>query len=97
MAKRNVIAVPLDDGTVDVVDADCRRTGMGKSEFFRRLVAWYSSQDEVSRGVMLGTLPQSITTDVARVMLERIAAGGAAPNYQRRGGPGRPKGGKKSP
>ncbi len=83
MAKRNVFAVPVDAGDSAIVDADCLKSGMGKAEFFRRLLRWYSAQDDVVRGTVMATVPESVAVDVAKLVLERLAAGKPVPTFQK--------------
>ena len=54
-------------------------------EGMSRLIRWFIQQDDVIQGEVLGTIPESMRTDVARLMLQRMAAPDTAgkidPNY----------------
>lgn len=55
------------------VEQECKRLGMTKVALFSRLVAWFHSQDDVTRMAVLGMLPPSIAPDVAAAALKKLA------------------------
>lgn len=57
-----------------VIVAELKRCGMTKIELLSRVVSWYCQQDDVVRGAVAGIIPPSVAPDVARYVLERMAA-----------------------
>jgi hypothetical protein len=47
--------------------------GISQQEGVRRLFAWFCDQPDVIRAAVLGQLPKSVSSDVARMVLERMA------------------------
>lgn len=70
------IEIPAD--AMEVIDAECERTGMAKRDFVSRVFRWWGSQTDVIRGSILEHLPDSVRVDVARIVLERMAEEGAS-------------------
>lgn len=66
---------PVKPGTLTVVQSDCDRLGMSRRELVGRVLDWYGSQDDVTRGAVTETLPPSVAADAARLTLERLARG----------------------
>lgn len=73
MATRPRQGVQLDDETNRILNTLADTTGLGKGDIVRRLLQWLQSQDDVVRSAALGTLPESLRPDLARLLLERMA------------------------
>jgi hypothetical protein len=71
---RIVLEPALKGRVVDIFDAQ----GISQQEGIRRLLLWFCDQPDVIRAAVLGQLPASISADVARIVLERMAGVGSA-------------------
>jgi hypothetical protein len=76
--KRIVMNIEIPSDAMDVIDAECERTGMAKRDFVSRVFRWWGGQSDVIRGSILGHLPESVRQDVARIVLERMAGEASA-------------------
>lgn len=56
----------------DRVECSRERWGLSNLEFFARILEFFSTQDEVIQGHILGQVPESIREDVSRLILERM-------------------------
>ena len=54
------------------------RFGMSRAEALERLLAWVAESDDVVQAAVLGSLPESIAPDIARLVLEKMATPGAS-------------------
>ena len=68
------IQVYVSPETKKMIKAISTRTGMTQTAIFTRLLIWFELQDDVLQQAVLGQLPPSIRPDVARIVLERMAA-----------------------
>jgi hypothetical protein len=66
------IEVPPD--AMAVIDGECGMSGMAKREFVSRVFRWWAAQTDVVRGSILESIPSSVRVDVARLVLEKMAA-----------------------
>ncbi len=55
------------------------RVGMSQKEAATRLVRWFLAQDDVIQKTILRLLPQGMESDIARLILEKMTAGGQEP------------------
>ena len=60
--------------TKAAVEALAQRTGMSQAELFTRVFAWLAAQNEVVQFGVLGLIPASVASEVAEMVLRRIAA-----------------------
>jgi|GEM_PF-5038245 len=63
----------LDDSPEQLIDQLSERTGLRHEVIQQRMQAWFSAQDEITQDLILGITPTALQSDVARLVLERIA------------------------
>ena len=64
----------MEKETHDLLISECTGMGMTKIEFFRRLMNWYTNQNDTLKSEILGVLPSSLRTShtAAAVLAEMI-------------------------
>lgn len=74
MSKKKVsYTIQLSENTHDEFEKIHFRTGMTKKAIIERLFVWFSQQNEVIQSEVLGLLPDSIRSDIAARILERMS------------------------
>lgn len=86
MARRYNMQVEVPADVRTVMDEVCSRTGMTKVCAIGRLLEWFAQQDEFTQLAVLGIVSEGMQQDMARTILERLAAGeqGKPPSERRR-------------
>lgn len=73
MAKRSNVPVELSESAKKVVDGYAA-LGMSRRAVVEKILTWFSEQDDAVRATILGTIPESLRADVARLYMGRLAA-----------------------
>jgi len=73
--QRQNVNVELADGSKMQLERVRRRNGMTQKELMSRLINWFCTQTEITQQAVLGQIPREIAPDVAKMVLERLAAG----------------------
>ncbi len=73
--KRQNLNLELTPDAKEAIEKVRAWNGMTQKELVGRLVSWFGRQDRVIQQVILGQIPEQIAPDVARLMLQRLAAG----------------------
>jgi hypothetical protein len=73
MPRRTNTPIELTEDARKIIDAHHDSLGMSKKMIVEKIMAWFAAQNDVVRGSILGTLPESVMVDVARITLERMA------------------------
>lgn len=73
--KRYSMNINARPQTQEIIISESERTGMDRTELVTRILDWFARQDEGLRAMILGILPESLHVDVARAILEKMAAG----------------------
>jgi hypothetical protein len=73
MMKRFIMRIELRGPAKKKLAVLSDRHGMTQVAMMSRLVEWYSAQNEVVQGSLMGHFPKEIEADVARLVLEKIA------------------------
>ena len=73
-ARRRNLPISLNDGAQEVLKQARRDSGMPMTEILERVLRWFAAQDDVVRATVLGSIPEALRVDVARLTLERMAA-----------------------
>lgn len=84
-SRRTNVPIELTDEAKDLVDRECESLGMTRKAMVEKLIRWYVAQGDVVRGSILGTIPESVRVDVARLALERLGGGPQRPRGKREG------------
>jgi hypothetical protein len=71
--RRNNIPVELSDEAQRVVAEACRNYGMKKKDLVTRIMRFFAGSVEEVKALMLGHIPPSMITPVAKLMLEQLA------------------------
>lgn len=71
-----MVPIELSDEARDLVDTECTKFGFSRKAVVESLVKWYASQEDVVRASIMGSIPESMRVDVARMALERMAKAG---------------------
>lgn len=74
---RQNINIELAEGNKERLEMLRHWNGMTQKELVGRIINWFCDQDRVSQQIILGQIPQEIAQDVAKLMLEKLAAGEA--------------------
>lgn len=74
---RQNINIELAEGNKERLEMLRHWNGMTQKELVGRIINWFCDQDRVAQQIILGQIPQEIAQDVAKLMLEKIAAGEA--------------------
>lgn len=75
VAIRNVIKISVTPAAKSAIEKTADETGMKEIAVASRLYEWFAAQDDVLKKGLLGLLPRGFEADVAKMALERIAAG----------------------
>jgi hypothetical protein len=77
MAARIIVRIELTpDAKRRLMDVS-KRFGMTQISATSRLVEWFSGQSELVQAAVLGQYPAEIESDVARLILQKMASGTA--------------------
>lgn len=77
VGEKNVVNVKVDDAAKAAIDALCKAHGQTQVAMMSRVYVWFSRQDDVIQKTVLGLLPKGMEPDIARLLLEKMARGGA--------------------
>ena len=72
LMEKTDLRVRLAPGLKQRFDGVVDSSGMSQVSAVNRIVEWFCSQDEVTRAVVLGSIPESVRPDIARMLLERM-------------------------
>ena len=79
MAARIIVRIELTpDAKRRLMDIS-KRFGMTQISATSRLVEWFAGQSELVQAAILGQYPSEIESDVARLILQRMAGAAAVP------------------
>ncbi len=73
---REIIKIAVTPEAKQAIERVCARYGMTQIELASRLYTWLAEADEVTQAAVLGILPDTVASDVARLVLQRMAAEG---------------------
>lgn len=73
MPNRDIIKIAVEPAAKRSIDLAAQRYGMSQIELASRVYQWFSQQDESVQAAILDLLPRGIRSDVARLLLERMA------------------------
>jgi hypothetical protein len=76
VALRSIIKISVTPAAKSSIEKTAAETGMKEISVASRVYEWFAAQDDVVKKAMLGLLPKGYEADVAKMALERIAAGG---------------------
>jgi len=71
---RQNINIELGEGNKDRLEQLREWNGMTQKELVSRIINWFCGQDRVLQQIVLGQIPEEIAPDVAKMVLERLAA-----------------------
>jgi hypothetical protein len=71
-AHRNIMRIELTAKAKKKIQALGEQHGMTQVAMMSRLVEWAARQSETIQGAALGLYPQSISPDVAKLILEKM-------------------------
>jgi hypothetical protein len=75
MAKRFITRIELTTPTrIKLIDVT-HSNGMTQVAVLSRIVQWFAAQPETIQAAVLGRYPVDIAPDIAKLLLERMAAG----------------------
>ncbi len=74
MPSREIIKIAVEPEAKRSIDLAAQRYGMSQIELASRVYQWFATQDETVQVAILDLLPRGIRSDVAKMLLERIAA-----------------------
>lgn len=77
MNKRAIVRIQLDLAAKRELDKLCDRRGMTQIAVMSRMVQWFVKQDEFVQTAVLGGLSDATLQQLARNLMEQIAAGKA--------------------
>jgi hypothetical protein len=69
-----LIKVRITDAAKKIIERSSDDFGLTEIALFSRLVDWYSRQDDVVKRAVLDMLPPEYRTDIAKLVLERMAS-----------------------
>ncbi len=64
--------IELTPSAKDLLADACLRRGMTQVALMSRLTEWFSRQDQLIQGAILGHYPASIEPDVAKLILKKL-------------------------
>lgn len=73
MPSRDIIKIAVEPDAKRSIDLAAQRYGMSQIELASRVYQWFAYQDEAVQVSILDLLPRGIRSDVARLLLERMA------------------------
>jgi len=73
MDHRIVVRLELTPGAKERLNEISHRSGMTQLSVTSRLVEWFAGQPEVIQAAVLGRYPEEIGSDVAKLILKRMA------------------------
>jgi len=73
MAKRFIMRIELTGGAKQKLGVMSDRHGMTQVAMMSRLVEWFASQNEHIQGAVMRHYPSDIESDVAKLILKRMA------------------------
>jgi hypothetical protein len=76
MSKRNIMRVELNGPAKQNIAKIHDHHGMTQVAMMSRLVEWFSKQDLTMQSAILGRFPSELKTDIAKLLLERMAKRG---------------------
>ena len=74
MASRIVVRLELTKEAKNRLAEISRRTGMTQVSVSSRLFEWFSKQTELLQAAVLGQYPKEIESEVAEMILKRVAS-----------------------
>ncbi len=84
MTQREIIKIAVEPDAKQAIDAACQRYGMSQIELASRMYRWFARQDETVQASILDLLPSALAPDVAKLVLQRLAAEADEPQPARR-------------
>jgi hypothetical protein len=70
---REIIKIAVSPEAKQAIERVCARYGMTQIELASRLYTWLAGADEVTQAAVLGILPDTVASDIARLILQRMA------------------------
>lgn len=71
---RKIMTVQISEAAADALDGIHRTSRLNKKTVVESVLVWLAAQTSGVQGAVLGTIPPDLAPDVARLLLERIAA-----------------------
>lgn len=75
MARRVIMRIELTPTAKNLLADLCQRNGMTQVAVMSRITEWFSSQTELIQAAVLGQYPSVIESDVAKLILKKMAGG----------------------
>lgn len=75
MSTKVAIRIAVTAAAKTTIEKLSDQTGLKEITIASRLYEWFSGQDEAVRASILGTIPESMRLDVARLWMERESKG----------------------
>ena len=72
MARRVIMRIELTPSAKTLFTEACERKGMTQVAMMSRMTEWFSRQDEMVQGAILGHYPAGIESDVVKLILKKI-------------------------
>jgi len=73
MSRRFIMRIELTGGAKQKLSTLSDKNGMTQVAMMSRLVEWFAGQNELIQAAVLGHYPQEVESDVARLILKRMA------------------------
>ena len=73
MSRRFIMRIELTGPAKQKLSALSDKNGMTQVAMMSRLVEWFAGQNELIQAAVLGHYPQEVESDVARLILKRMA------------------------
>jgi hypothetical protein len=74
MSRRFIMRIELSASAKQKIAMLSERHGMTQVTMMSRMVEWFAEQDQTIQAVVLGCYPGEIESDVAKLILKRMAA-----------------------
>lgn len=71
MSTKVAIRIAVTATAKTIIEKLSDQTGLKEIAIASRLYEWFAGQDDAVRASILGTIPESMRTDVARIWMER--------------------------
>ncbi len=70
---RVIMRIELTPAAKELLTDMCIRNGMTQVTVMSRITEWFSNQDQLIQGAILGHYPATIESDVAKIILKKMA------------------------